>query len=447
MNWNEQLPEWNAEGTEPPAQKKVDGWQPGEKPPAGWWNWLSYRTYKALQEIRSVIDNLTGMEVHGNEYHDPDLETPTGAQGKVDTAINQHMQDYIRQPGYAVATGSANTYAVTLNLAPIAYVDGMAVSLKINIDNTGPSTININSLGPKNIKKPNGNDVSSGNLKAGSIYSLRYNGINFILQGSDAAGDATPAEVLSGKTFTNDLGEQIGTLALTGDAAVGDVLSGKTFYNNDAKTKRTGSMSNRTGHVNAQSRSYTGNTLRLRPQVGHYPGDTGNSVQDTDNNWLPENIRTGVNIFGKVGALYVPTAYVSGLDGLDLVTGYMSNAVATKENNHLWLSVNPSSAGEATFVTNNVFNLSDYAKVFAYWEPIENGSRYYSLVASTNKTANRDTFNARIQTASSAPPQWVELDVLSLTGNHYIRLHVHQTSSWAQPARMKVYNLLLMKNI
>ena len=52
------------------------------------------------------------------------------------------------------------------------------------------------------------NDVSAGNLKSGSIYSMRYNGVNFILQGSDAAGNATPGDVLSGKTFTNDEGNQ-----------------------------------------------------------------------------------------------------------------------------------------------------------------------------------------------------------------------------------------------
>lgn len=75
MSWNEQLPEWNNQGAEPPAQKKTDGWQPEERPPAGWWNWLLNRTYKALQEIRNKIDNMTGMEVHGNEYHDPDFAT------------------------------------------------------------------------------------------------------------------------------------------------------------------------------------------------------------------------------------------------------------------------------------------------------------------------------------------------------------------------------------
>lgn len=94
-----------------------------------------------------------------------------------------HQADYVKHPAYAVASGSANNYVVTLNPAPTSYVEGMAIAVKINVDNTGAATINVNGLGAKAIKKPNGNDVSAGNLKAGSIYTLRYNGTNFILQG------------------------------------------------------------------------------------------------------------------------------------------------------------------------------------------------------------------------------------------------------------------------
>ena len=57
MTWNEQLPEWNNTGSEPAQQKKDDGWAVDERPPAGWWNWLLNRAYKALQEIRSRIES------------------------------------------------------------------------------------------------------------------------------------------------------------------------------------------------------------------------------------------------------------------------------------------------------------------------------------------------------------------------------------------------------
>lgn len=102
---------------------------------------------------------------------------------ELNNELDTHLEDYVKHPGYGVATGSANAYSVTLNPAPTSYVEGMAIAVKINVNNTGASTINVNGLGAKAIKKSNGDDVSVGNLKAGSIYTMRYNGTNFILQG------------------------------------------------------------------------------------------------------------------------------------------------------------------------------------------------------------------------------------------------------------------------
>lgn len=79
MAWNEKLPEWNESGAEPPQQKKDSGWQVDEKPPAGWFNWLLHRAYKALQEIRARIETAEGNIFSGN-YGDldgvPDDFTP-----------------------------------------------------------------------------------------------------------------------------------------------------------------------------------------------------------------------------------------------------------------------------------------------------------------------------------------------------------------------------------
>jgi len=104
MAWNEQLPEWNETGAEPPQSKKDEGWEPEEKPPAGWFNWLFNRVYMVLQELQNKAENIDnkaepdgyasldgegnvpedqlgnvdGMEEHGNEYHNPDFATTGG---------------------------------------------------------------------------------------------------------------------------------------------------------------------------------------------------------------------------------------------------------------------------------------------------------------------------------------------------------------------------------
>jgi len=180
------------------------------------------------------------------------------------TTVEAHKADYTLQVPYGVATGTANNYAVTLNPAITAYTEGMAVAVKINVTNTGASTININGKGAKSIRKPNGNAVSTGNLKAGSIYSMRYNGTNFILQGE---------------------GGEYGT------ATAGDVLTGKTIGTESGIV--TGSMPNQGAKV------ITPGTTNKAILAGYHNG-SGYVVGDVD--LVAENIKQGVNIFGVVGS-------------------------------------------------------------------------------------------------------------------------------------------------
>jgi hypothetical protein len=45
------LPEWNAEGTAPPQEHKDSGWGMSEHPPADWFNWLFNKAYTALESL------------------------------------------------------------------------------------------------------------------------------------------------------------------------------------------------------------------------------------------------------------------------------------------------------------------------------------------------------------------------------------------------------------
>ena len=53
----------------------------------------------------------------------------------------------------ATDSGSANTYAIALTPAVTAYVAGQVFHFKAGNTNTGASTLNVNALGTKNIKK------------------------------------------------------------------------------------------------------------------------------------------------------------------------------------------------------------------------------------------------------------------------------------------------------
>lgn len=117
------------------------------------------------------------------------------------TTVDAHRADYLTHTGWASATGTANAYIANLTPALSTYEEGVSLRLKINLDNTGAATINVNGLGVKSIKKANGSDVNVGQLKAGSVFTLAYNGTNFILQGE--GGDLSDAEMMSIRTSIN----------------------------------------------------------------------------------------------------------------------------------------------------------------------------------------------------------------------------------------------------
>ena len=127
---------------------------------------------------------------------------------------------------YATTTNSGNNYSATLPSAPAT---GKPFVLKFNADSTGAVNLNINGAGNVAVKKGNGTNFT--NAKNNSIYTFVSNGTNFILQGSDSSGNATAADVLTGKTCTTDTGEVTGTMPdRSGEtAATGYSMSGTTI--------------------------------------------------------------------------------------------------------------------------------------------------------------------------------------------------------------------------
>lgn len=80
---------------------------------------------------------------------------------------------------YGVDTGTVNALAVTLNPAPATYAAGMGLRVKVAASNTATMTINVNSLGSKSIIYSDGSSIRGGDILAGSILALVYDGTNF----------------------------------------------------------------------------------------------------------------------------------------------------------------------------------------------------------------------------------------------------------------------------
>lgn len=141
------------------------------------------------------------------------------------TTVAAHMADEVAHNRYGVATGT-NTLVVTLSPAPTALIAGVSLRFKNTTANTGAVTLNINGLGAKAIVKNGGVALSAGNLKAGGVYTVLFDGTSFILQGEGGEyGTAIAADVLTGKTFGTENGIIPGTLTPGKKFATGTATS------------------------------------------------------------------------------------------------------------------------------------------------------------------------------------------------------------------------------
>jgi len=251
-----------------------------------------------------VAKNVLPKHWNGSEFEELHIVTKASnvftndnksVQQKIDD-FTSHLADYTLQVPYAEATGTANTYSVTLNPAPTSLVNGLAVAVKIPVDSTGISTLNVNGLGAKTIKKANGSDVT--NLKAGGIYTLRYDGVNFILQGEGASGNATASDLLSGKTATTDAGEITGTMPNRGAVSHSLAING-TYTIPEGYHNGSGQVTQSIPTKGAAT--ITPGTTNQVIAAGQYLA--GNQTIVGSANLVASNIKQGVNIFGVVGSL------------------------------------------------------------------------------------------------------------------------------------------------
>ena len=102
------------------------------------------------------------------------------------TAIAQSNDfKWIKQQTYT-ATGT-DTYAATVS-GVTAYTIGLEVKILFTNANTGPATLNINSLGVKTLRKNGSSALAAADLAAGATYRLTYDGTYFQVLGLGGAG-------------------------------------------------------------------------------------------------------------------------------------------------------------------------------------------------------------------------------------------------------------------
>ena len=242
------------------------------------------------------------------------------------TTFESHLSDYVRQPGYAADSGSANTYVVTLTPAPTSLLDGMGVIVKIANSSTGASTLNVNGLGAKTIANPDGSAIVSGDLATGGIYSFKYNSTtgNFILVGK-------------------------GGVKLTGTASDDKVLAGYTYYNTDPKTKHTGTRNKMLATELNKNNMMLDLMLAIRPNASQNAITEDNDgniylicCSDYSNGSNPDIYKfdskgifiSCTNVF-SIQSHYNPIARFDSLGNLYTLTTYSSKVYLTKFDSNL----------------------------------------------------------------------------------------------------------------
>lgn len=87
---------------------------------------------------------------------------------------------------YAAAGGTANALTISLSPAPSGYFAGMIVRFMAASNNTAATTINVSSLGPKNLYKFSSGvlgNIAADDLISGGMYEAIYDGTQFQLLG------------------------------------------------------------------------------------------------------------------------------------------------------------------------------------------------------------------------------------------------------------------------
>ncbi len=141
-----------------------------------------------MQNIPTKVDGVSTLPAAEFNQIPAELETAitdTGQtlSGGILDQVSKAMATYAGGGDFYTDSGVADAYVLTVvgsKKAPTAYFNGMSVRFLIGNVNTGASTVNVATLGVKNIKLADGTtDPEPGQLPASAESTLTFDGTNF----------------------------------------------------------------------------------------------------------------------------------------------------------------------------------------------------------------------------------------------------------------------------
>lgn len=170
---------------------------------------------------------------------------------------------------YSQDTGVADAYIMTIDNRVTSYFPGLRMTMLTNNANTGASTVNVNGLGVKNIVRRDGSALQAGDIAAGSLNELVYDGNDFQLMnggGSSLSINNTRFVSTGGDDGTAELGNPSKPYA-TAAAAAAAASSGETI----SFMPGTHTISNSIAVLGVKYRTFGGNvTLQSSAIIWDY---------------------------------------------------------------------------------------------------------------------------------------------------------------------------------
>lgn len=163
MDFEHNVPEWNAQGTEPPSSLKNNGFQAGDKPPAAFFNWFWNRVSACLKElqekmkqVRTVAEGGTGKSsvtsgnyLVGNGTGALVEKTPAQVLEDIGAATRNEAIPIVSAP-------SADGIAYTCTVPGVTELhNGMILTIIPEVNSASTAvTLNVNGLGAKMLRLP-----------------------------------------------------------------------------------------------------------------------------------------------------------------------------------------------------------------------------------------------------------------------------------------------------
>ncbi|MGD0500046.1 MAG: hypothetical protein ABSC23_16600 [Bryobacteraceae bacterium] len=132
-------------------------------------------------------------------------------------------------PFFCQDSGAVNAYACNLTPAISAYTTGSMYWFRAGAANTGPATVNFNSLGPKAVVKRYNQPLEANDILAGQWVMVAYDGANMQMQSQTANAPESAVSSIFGRTGA--------VTAQAGDYSTAQVTENGNLYFTNARVR------------------------------------------------------------------------------------------------------------------------------------------------------------------------------------------------------------------